>query len=659
MARLERLFNKWIDASKTKKDYNGLRTLLLREAFYERCGANLEAHLREREIVDVKEVVTSAQRYIDAHNYKWGKKATTDQKEKPTNNYEDTCGICKKTGHTDEDCWFKQKAEGNEKKCFRCGSSDHLIKACTKEKVIVGSSSVKQNNSLQGKFEHVNEKTLTKVLNVPMSKGTVNGITAMVMRDTGFGNVAVKSKYVKEGDYLDEYEDVLLMDCTPRRFQKAVVELSTDHYKGELKVLVVESLVVDCVVGNIRGLEDADNRDKQVTEEVSAAVITRAQEKELKKPSKKPHVVVEESNLVDRDTFMQRQKEDISLAKYRDLGGVREESTRVDDDHNQDDEDESNEDGEDDEDGEYDEGDSNDEGEGDEDNSIDEGEDEDDEDNSNDEGEDDEGDSNDEGEDEDDEDNSIDEGEDEDDEDSSIDEGEDEDDQGNSNDEGEDDEGDSNDDGEDDEGDSNDEGEGDEGDSNDEGEDDEGDSNDEGEDDEGDSNDEGEGDEGDSNDEGEDDEGDSNDEGEGDEGDSNDEGEDDEGDSHEDDNNTHEDEKDHENYEEDDDNESEQEVNNDSRIDERKAKECEVGKQRRGGIQKNKGTNVQTTDSKNHRIQKDICTFKRMTPMLDSGQLYSRNMKDCCTQTDTRMWSLSKARTIFGGLFEQGGDMRM
>jgi hypothetical protein len=78
-------------------------------------------------------------------------------------------------------------------------------------------------------------------------------------------------------------------------------------------------------------------------------------------------------------------------------------------------------------------------------------------------------------------------------------------------------------------------------------------------------------------------------------------------------------------------------------IDERKAKRYEMGKQRSGSIQKNKGTNVQTTDPKNHRLQKDKCTFNGMTPILDSGQLYAKNMKDCYTQTDTRMWSLIKS----------------
>ena len=39
------------------------------------------------------------------------------------------CEICKKLGHRKEDCWFKDQKDG-QKRCFRCGSEQHLVKDC-------------------------------------------------------------------------------------------------------------------------------------------------------------------------------------------------------------------------------------------------------------------------------------------------------------------------------------------------------------------------------------------------------------------------------------------------------------------------------------------------------------------------------------------------
>ena len=299
MARLERLFTRWVETSKVKKDYNGLKNLLIREGFYQRCDRNLAAYLREKDQGSLEEIVVSAQKYMDAHGGNWGQ--TEDQKN--TNKYGSMvtvnrtqqtdnlyCMICKKTGHTEDKCWFKDKDGGSEQKCFLCGSSDHLIKDCKKEKQTIGSASVVNDRSskdIQEQYSKLSPKDLGKRLRVPMAKGTVNGHPAMVMRDTGFGNVAVRSKFVNRQDYVDEYEDVLLLDNTKRRFQKAVVELNTAHFTGVVKALVVDTLVVDCIIGNIEELQDSSNHwytDEITSVLCAAAIILQPQTTPLKKP---------------------------------------------------------------------------------------------------------------------------------------------------------------------------------------------------------------------------------------------------------------------------------------------------------------------------------------------------------------------------------------
>ena len=40
------------------------------------------------------------------------------------------CHICKKTGHKAVECWFKDQVDG-ERRCFRCRSPDHVVKFCS------------------------------------------------------------------------------------------------------------------------------------------------------------------------------------------------------------------------------------------------------------------------------------------------------------------------------------------------------------------------------------------------------------------------------------------------------------------------------------------------------------------------------------------------
>ena len=336
MARLERLFTKWVEASKITKDYNGLTNLLIREGFYQRCDDDLAAYLREKAQTNLEEIVVSAQRYVDAHGGTWGKtnglwKADQSGLHQLQQTDKPPCSICGKMGHAEEKCWFKD-SERSERKCFRCGANDHLVRDCKQEKENVGSLSVVSSRSsidLQEKYKGLSPEVLGKVLRVPMSEGKVNGHRVLVMRDTGFGYAAVKTKFVKAEDYLDEYGEVYLLDNTRRRFQKAMVEMDTEPFSGRIKVLAVDKLVVDCVIGNIDGVKNDSItlfKNDNARGECAATVLTRAQSKAGKKPLSQ--LVVEESQLADRRTFVQLQKEDPSLDKIWDLMGNEEKKTK-------------------------------------------------------------------------------------------------------------------------------------------------------------------------------------------------------------------------------------------------------------------------------------------------------------------------------------------
>ena len=184
----------------------------------------------------------------------------TDQRRPLSENT--PCSVCKRTSHKEEECWFKD-TERAERKCFQCGSTEHIMKDCGEPKGTIASASVMNQPLLESRKEEYKElspDTLGEALRVPLSEGNVNGHTVMVMRDTGFAGVAVNSKYVNKQDYTDEYENVYLLDSTQRKFQKAIVEMDTKYFAGICTVLVVDDLVMDCVIGNIKELKDDSSK---------------------------------------------------------------------------------------------------------------------------------------------------------------------------------------------------------------------------------------------------------------------------------------------------------------------------------------------------------------------------------------------------------------
>ena len=46
------------------------------------------------------------------------------------------CRVCRKVGHTEEDCWFKEQLKDGQRRCFRCGSTEHMVKDCARPRRI-------------------------------------------------------------------------------------------------------------------------------------------------------------------------------------------------------------------------------------------------------------------------------------------------------------------------------------------------------------------------------------------------------------------------------------------------------------------------------------------------------------------------------------------
>ncbi len=325
MTRIQRLFTKWLDASKVGKTYDGVSSLMIREQFLRRCHADLAAYLREKKLTDVSELAKSAQVYIDAHGgtiFDKTKDRRRDQNResvshktgsvsvKVSTGVKSTCTICKKSGHAESDCWFKDKngksgenKSDSEKRCFKCNAVDHIATNCPNKKREVASAGIEECDSTHGVCNCVNEhvasacvsEVLREVklgdvtsevieakgkeykvhsyqcqkpikicacLNLPISEGSVNGEKVKVMRDTGCSSVVVKSELVKPEQFTGKYKDCMLIDGSVRRFPVAEIQIQSKYFEGTSEALVMKTPVFDLIIGNITGIKVSQSSEQ-------------------------------------------------------------------------------------------------------------------------------------------------------------------------------------------------------------------------------------------------------------------------------------------------------------------------------------------------------------------------------------------------------------
>jgi len=188
----------------------------------------------------------------------------------------------------------------------------------------------------------------------------VNDITTLVLRDTGSTTCVVKSSLVKPEQMTGSYKLCMLIDGVVKRYPTAIVDLDTPYYTGMTKVLCMDTLVQDIIVGNIPGARgpDTDTKPRDIkytlkvyhrytTEHRQSGETVPEIDKTLENREGKPDVAIEECAAVQTsamvgnekqppkplkvnsvpgwevgpDEVKTKQKEDDSLKKYWDLVG--------------------------------------------------------------------------------------------------------------------------------------------------------------------------------------------------------------------------------------------------------------------------------------------------------------------------------------------------
>ncbi|XP_078581557.1 uncharacterized protein LOC144864980 [Branchiostoma floridae x Branchiostoma japonicum] len=105
LVRLTKYLDRWVDLSKTTRDYESLRDLFVREQFMEACPRDLATHLRERAPQSMTEMAEMAQHFLEAHKRELATRVDTVE--------------------------FKNQRDVRfVKRCYTCNSAEHLARSC-------------------------------------------------------------------------------------------------------------------------------------------------------------------------------------------------------------------------------------------------------------------------------------------------------------------------------------------------------------------------------------------------------------------------------------------------------------------------------------------------------------------------------------------------
>ena len=157
--RLSSYLTKWIEMSDCLKTYEGLFDLMIRDQFLHICNKELTLYLKERVPPSLQQMATLADQFKEARltsavslTYPSGTKRSNSKPRQGSVNQFDT-------GKKQESSGFRK----GDRRCFRCGSSSHMVMNCSMKhnkvgNITSGSYSRSQSNSPVRATQHFTAK---------------------------------------------------------------------------------------------------------------------------------------------------------------------------------------------------------------------------------------------------------------------------------------------------------------------------------------------------------------------------------------------------------------------------------------------------------------------------------------------------------------------
>ncbi|MCG7875094.1 MAG: RNase H-like domain-containing protein [Candidatus Thiodiazotropha endolucinida] len=374
--RLGSYLNRWIEMSSCHKTYEGLFDLMMRDQLLHMCNKDLTLYLKERVPSSLQEMATLADQFKEARlasavslTYPSGSKSLrNNSKSRQVENKPFDQGKKQELSSG-----FHKK----ERRCFKCGSSSHIIINCPAKNNKIGnvtsdsnlrnassspargrsrslspyprvrfedtdrgrskkretSGTIDQSKAYQdgtcGACSLLNDSIIdvnastnvlkltsvctSKMSGMPVTDGKIGKMKVTVLRDTGCSGVVVRKGLLDESNLTGEDQICMLADGSRIKVPMAEFHVDTPYYVGKVRAWCMENPMYDLIVGNIDGARDPGTPDSNW--EINA-VQTRQQVRNLQKPYS-PLKVPEAIKDICPEDIKKEQQEDITLRKVR------------------------------------------------------------------------------------------------------------------------------------------------------------------------------------------------------------------------------------------------------------------------------------------------------------------------------------------------------
>ena len=187
-----------------------------------------------------------------------------------------TCYNCKKPGHTQNECWFTHgRPQVSNIVTLQNKDSRNNVETVECERSLVDPEPVPLVNLCSvAKGQTIVSKSL------PVTFGSINGVTVKVLRDTGATDSVVRKSLIKPEQFTGKIIEVSFANGTIENVPEAEVVLHCPLYNGNLKVLCLDNTHFDVLLGNGPNISCACVVEAELVEKSSNivnAVQTRAQ----------------------------------------------------------------------------------------------------------------------------------------------------------------------------------------------------------------------------------------------------------------------------------------------------------------------------------------------------------------------------------------------